>query len=162
MSYHTLHPVDKGLSMKTFVRLLFGLALACGAAPALAQGTTPLALVQQFDKSGNGSPLNGCLVYFYVAGTVAQPQQVFQDYGLTIPAPNPMTCDASGRVPLHWLSAGPVHVRLTDAGGVVQVDTTLQALGAPGGGGGGGGGPSIDPSAVAQIGDIKARLSGEQ
>jgi hypothetical protein len=136
------------------------LACALGAAPAArAAGTTPLALVQQFDQSGQ--PLAGCLVYFYVAGTVATPQQVYQDFGLTQTAPNPLQCDQSARVPQHWLADGLTHVRLTSAAGVVQLDSTLQVLGPSSGGGGGGGGTTVDPTAVASTGDVKFRFSGE-
>ena len=141
-----------------FVYALFVAALATfGAASARAQGTTPLALVQQYDKSGNGQPLSSCFLYFYVAGTVATLTQVYQDYGLTLTAPNPLACDASGRVPMHWVATGPVHVRLTDSSGLVQLDTTLQSIG-PSSGGGAAGGPAIDPNAVAQTGDMKARF----
>jgi len=125
----------------------------------LAQGTTPFALTQQFDKSGNGSALAGALLYFCVAGTVATPQDVYGNVGLTQPLPNPITADASGRIGVHYLAAGNVHVRLTDASGVVQIDATLATLGVGGGGGGGGG--VADASSVASSGDIKFRISGE-
>jgi hypothetical protein len=138
-----------------FICLLFG------ASPVLAAGTLPLALVQQFDKSGNGQPLGGALLYLYVAGTVGTPAQVYQDFALTIPAPNPLTADASGRIPMFWCNDGLIHARLTDASGVVQVDQTLQVLGPSSGGGGGGGGGTSDPTAVASTGDIKARLAAD-
>lgn len=126
-------------------------------APVLAAGTTPLSLVQQFDTTG--SPLAGCLLYFYVAGTVATPQNAFQDFGLSTPLPNPVTCDQSGRVPQHWLADGLIHIRLTDSSGVVQVDTIMQVLGpSSGGGGGGGGGGTVDPTTIASTGDMKFRL----
>jgi hypothetical protein len=136
------------------------IALICGLATsaAWAAGTIPLSLVQQFDV--NGLPLAGCQVYFYVAGTVATPQNSFQDFGLTLPNPNPLSCDQSGRVPLFWLADGLIHVRLTDASGVVQVDTTMQVLG-PSSGGGGGGGGTVDPTTVFSTGDIKFRPTSE-
>jgi len=147
------------MQINAFLRCTVAAALALGAAaPARAAGTTPLALVQQFDQQGQ--PLAGCLVYFFVAGTVATPQQVYQDFGLTIPAPNPLQCDQSARVPQHWLADGLIHVRLTSAAGMVQLDSTLQVLG-PSGGGGGGGGTTVDPTAVASTGDIKFRATGE-
>jgi hypothetical protein len=136
-------------------------ATAGGGGAARAQGTTPLALVQQFDAGGNATPLSGCLVYFYVAGTVATPQQVFADYGLSQPLPNPVQCDQSGRVPMHWIANGLIHVRLTDASGVVQIDTILQALGPSSGGGPGGPPGTVDPTSIASTGDIKYRLSSE-
>jgi hypothetical protein len=143
----------------SFFAAALGAALAAFAAPdARAAGTTPLALAVQLDNQGNQVP--GCLLYFYVAGTVATPQQVYQDFGLTTPAPNPLSCSAGSRVPQHWLADGLTHLRLTDAGGVVIIDTTMQVLG-PSSGGGGGGGGAGDATAVASTGDIKARLSSE-
>ena len=121
--------------------------------PVLAAGTTPLSLVQQFDTTG--SPLSGCLLYFFVAGTVATPQNAFADFGLTTALPNPVTCDQSGRVPQHWLADGLIHIRLTDASGGIQVDTTMQVLGPSSGGGGGGG--TVDPTSIAATGDEKIR-----
>lgn len=127
------------------------------ATTAHAQGTTPLALAQQMDL--NGQPLAGCLVFFYVAGTVATPQNAFADSGLTQALPNPVACDQTGRVPLHWLANGLIHVRLTDASGNVQVDTTMPVIGGSTGGGGGGG--TVDPTAIASTGDIKFRPTSE-
>ncbi len=127
--------------------------LSLWAAPAYPAGTTPLSLVQQFDSSG--SPLSGCLLYFYVAGTVATPQNAFADFSLTQALPNPAQCDQSGRVPLHWLADGLIHIRLTDASGVVQVDATLQVLGPSSGGGGGGG--TVDPTTILSSGDLKVK-----
>lgn len=147
---------------RLFRALLTVLTLAF-AGPALAQsgaGTDPLSLVQQFDA--NGQPLASCLLYFYVAGTVATPQQEYSDYALTQPLPNPLSCDQTGRVPLHWLAAGLIHIRLTDALGNVQVDTTMQVLGpSSGGGGGGGGGSGVDPTTIFATGDVKYRLTSE-
>lgn len=124
------------------------------ASPAIAAGTTPLSLVQQFDSTG--SPLAGCLLYFYVAGTVASPQNAYADFGLTTALPNPLQCDQSGRVPQHWLADGLIHIRLTDSSGVQIIDTTMQVLGPSSGGGGGGG--TIDPTTIASTGDMKWRL----
>ncbi len=121
--------------------------------PVLAAGTTPLSLVPQFDLSGNLMP--GCLLYFFVAGTVATPQNAYSDFGLTTPLPNPVQCDQGGRVPQHWLADGLIHIRLTDSSGGVQVDTTMQVLGPSSGGGGGGG--TVDPTSIAGTGDEKIR-----
>ncbi len=133
---------------------------------AVAQGTLSLALTQQFAftacaNSGGvcGVPLIGGLLYFYQVGTVATPQNSFQDVALTIPNPWPLVLDSSGRVPVFYLASGSVHVRLTDSGGVVQIDTTSLVIGPAGGGGGGGG--SVDPTTVAATGDIKFRATGE-
>ncbi len=135
--------------MKRLFALFFAISYWMSSA-ALAAGTTPLSLVQQFDATG--SHLSGCLLYFFVAGTVATPQNAFADFGLTTPLPNPVACDQSGRVPQHWLADGLIHIRLTDSSGGVQVDTTMQVLGPSSGGGGGGG--TVDPTTVFQTGAI--------
>lgn len=135
-----------------FLALSVTAALQGGGA-ALAAGTTPLSLVQQFDSSG--APLAGCQLYFFVAGTVATPQNAYQDFGLTTALGNPITCDQSGRVPQHWLADGLIHIRLTDSAGLVYVDTTMQVLGPSSGGGGGGG--TVDPTTVMSTGDLKAK-----
>ena len=116
-------------------------------------GTTPLSLVQQFDSTG--APLAGGLLNFFVAGTVATPQQIFADFGLTTPLPNPLTLDSTGRVPQHWIADGLIHIRLTDSQGLVYVDTTMQVLGPSSGGGGGGG--TVDPTSIMSTGDMKAK-----
>lgn len=133
---------------------------------ACAQGTLSIMLSQQFNFSGCsttgaacGTPLIGGNLFFYLVGTVATPQQSFQDTGLTIPNPWPLVLDSNGRVPVFYLASGSVHVRLTDAAGVVQFDTTTLVIGPSGGGGGGGG--TVDPTAIASTGDIKFRASGD-
>lgn len=138
--------------LKTLVISAFT-ALSLGVGPVMAAGTTPLSLVQQFDSSG--TPLAGCLLYFYVAGTVATPQNAYSDFGLTNALPNPLQCDQSGRVPQHWLADGLIHIRLTNSSGVVQVDTTMQVLGPSSGGGGGGG--TVDPTTILATGDVKVK-----
>lgn len=134
---------------------------------AVAQGTLPIALQQQFSFSGCsttgaacGTPLNGGLLYFYQVGTVATPQNSFQDTGLTLTNPWPLILDANGRVPPFYLASGSVHVRLTDAAGVVQFDYPSMLVIGPSGGGGGGG-SSVDPTTVLSTGDIKFRVTGE-
>jgi hypothetical protein len=122
-------------------------------------GTIPLALSQQFDASGR--PLAGGSLYIYQAGTVATPQNSYQDYGLTLLNPNPLTLDASGRIPMFWLADGLIHARLTDSSGAVVVDVTMQTLGPSSGGGGGGGGGSVDPTALLATGDFKWRPTSE-
>ena len=133
---------------------------------AVAQGTLSLALTQQFAFTACanfggvcGVPLIGGLLYFYQVGTVATPQNSFQDVALTIPNPWPLVLDSSGRVPVFYLASGSVHVRLTDSGGVVQIDTNSLVIGPAGGGGGGGG--SVDPTTVLSTGDVKYRLTSE-
>jgi len=122
-----------------------------------AQGVIPLALAQQQDV--NGRPMAGALLYIYQVGTVAVPQNSFQDFGLTMVNPWPLVADGTGRIPMFYLANGAVHVRLTDSMGVVQFDyPTMEVLGAPPTTTGGGG--TIDPTTIAAVGDIKFRITG--
>lgn len=124
-------------------------------------GTLPIALTQQFSNTSPAQPLAGALLYFFQVGTVATPQNSFEDFGLTIPNPNPLAADQFGRIPMFYLADGQVHVRLTDSSGVVQFDyPTMQVIG-PSSGGGGGGGGSVDPTTVAATGDVKFRATNE-
>ncbi len=133
-----------------------------------AQGTLPVALQQQFSftncatfTNACGTPLSGGLLYFYQVGTVATPQDSFQDTGLTLKNPWPLTLDANGRIPNFYLANGSVHVRLTDGAGVVQFDVLSALVIGPSSGGGGGGGGSVDPTTIAGTGDIKFRPTSE-
>jgi hypothetical protein len=122
-------------------------------------GTLNIALTQQFDI--DGSPLAGAQLFFFQVGTVATLQDSFQDFGLTIPNTNPLIADQFGRIPMFYLADGQVHVRLTDASGVVIFDyPTMQVIG-PSSGGGGGGGGSVDPTTIAATGDFKWRATTE-
>jgi hypothetical protein len=76
-----------------------------------AQGTLPIALTQQFGftncqtfTNASGTPLIGGLLYFFQAGTVATPQNSFQDTGLTILNPWPLPLNANGRIPPFFLA----------------------------------------------------------
>ena len=138
--------------MKTAFMALLGIALLA-ASPAHAAGTLPIAMAQQIDV--NGQPLANCIVRFFVAGTVASPQNSYSDFGLTLNPNNVLRCDQAGRVPMFWLADGLIHVQLTDANGVPVIDTTMQVLGPSSGGGGGGG--TVDPTTIAQTGDLKPR-----
>ena len=136
--------------------LAFGLLWPAAAS---AQGVIPVALAQQSDL--NGRPLAGALLYIYQVGTVATPQNSFQDFGLTLPYPWPLRADQLGRIPMFYLANGQVHARLTDASGVVQFDyPNLQVIG-PSSGGGGGGGGGVDPTTVFGPGDFKWRPTSE-
>jgi microcystin-dependent protein len=118
-------------------------------------GTIPLSMTQQFDIYGE--PLAGGQLYLIQAGTVSTPQNGFQDLGLTVPLPNPITLDAAGRIPQFFLADGLIKVRLQDKNGVVQLASDgIQVIG-PSSGGGGGGGLAGDPTQLWQTGDIKAR-----
>ena len=120
--------------------------------PAFAAGTISLSLMQQFGT--DNKPLNGGLLYFYAAGTTT-PQNAFQDSGLTIPWPNPLTLGSTGRVPQLFFADGQIKVRLTNAAGVVQLAADNLLVVGPSGGGGGGG--SVDATTVFQTGDTKLR-----
>lgn len=114
-------------------------------------GTIPsLALSTQFDATGN--LLAGGKLNFYQANSLT-PQNVFKDTGLTLPLPNPITLDASGRVPEFYCADGNIRARLTDAAGEVQFDAANLLVIGPSSGGGGGGG-SVDPTTIFTTGDV--------
>src|SRR5215471_18321018 len=147
-----------------------GLALTLGCGPVKAQGTINMALQQQFSFAGCttgggvggiacGQPMLNCQLFIFVAGTVSTQQLAFQDTGLTTPLPWPVQCDGNARLPMFYLANGSVHIRLTDASGVVQYDNPSVLVVGPAGGGGGGGG--VDPSTLAATGDVKWRSSTE-
>ena len=122
-------------------------------------GMIPLSMSQNVDI--NGQPLAGALLYIFQVGTVATPQNSYQDFGLTLVNPTPLQADQNGRFPAFYLADGQVHVRLTDSTGVVVFDyPDLQVLG-PSSGGGGGGGGSVDPTSIAATGDMKFRPTAE-
>lgn len=132
-------------------------ALICGASPAAAQGTLPVALAQQSDV--NGRPLAGALLYTFQVGTVATPQNTYSDSGLTFLNPWPLSADQSGRIPMFYMAAGSTSVRLTDRAGVVQFSyPSMLVIGASSGGGAGG---VVDPSTVFSSGDVKFRPTAE-
>jgi hypothetical protein len=133
---------------------------------ASAQGTLPIALQQQMAytnctafTNSCGTPLIGGLLYFYQVGTVATVQNSFQDTGLTLINPWPLVLDSNGRIPNFYLANGSVHIRLTDANGVVQFDIpSILVVGASSGGGGGG---SVDPTTIFSTGMMHFRLTAE-
>lgn len=133
-------------------RFFLALALAAGLlGSAHASGTIPFSLSQQLDQYGK--PLSGCLFYTIQAGTTSTPQNAYQDSALTIPLPNPQTCDAAGRLPQMFFADGTIKVRLTDKNGVtVVVADNIQVIGASSGSGGGG---TVDPTTILTTGDIK-------
>jgi microcystin-dependent protein len=134
-------------------RFFLALAFAAGLlSPVYASGTIPFSLSQQFDSLGK--PLAGCLFYSIQAGTTSTPQNAYQDSALTIPLPNPQTCDAAGRLPQMFFADGTIKVRLADKNGVTQVVAdNIQVIGASSGSGGGG---TVDPTTILSTGDIKA------
>ena len=111
-------------------------------------GTFPnLCLGQQID--GNGRPLVGAVLTIYNGGTLQQ-SAVYQDFGLTIAAQNPMRTDATGRLPIFFVADATYRCILVDATGVSILDVTLPSIGPSGGGGGGGG---VDPTTIFATGD---------
>jgi microcystin-dependent protein len=135
-------------------RAILALALTAAATVAHAAGTVPgFSLTPQFNLSGAVMP--GCKLFVIQSGTVATPQNSYQDTGLTVAQPNPLTCDASGRLPQWFVADGLIKVRLTDKNGLqVFVGDNLLVIGPSSGGGGGGG--TIDPTTIASTGDVKA------
>lgn len=135
-------------------RLLVTLGILAGLfSPVHAAGTIPYSLSQQLDTSGK--PLSGCLLYTIQAGTTSTPQNGYQDSALTIALPNPIVCDAAGRLPQMFFADGTLKVRLTDKNGVTQVVADgIQVVGASSGSGGGG---SVDPTTIIATGDLKVR-----
>lgn len=130
------------------ISLLLSLAL-----PALASGTIPLSMTQQLDQFG--VPLSGCKLYTIQAGTTSTPQNAYKDTALTaaLVQPNPMICDSSGRLPQFFLADGQIKIRLEDKFGNPQV--TLDNILVIGPSSGGGSGATIDPTTIAQTGDLK-------
>jgi hypothetical protein len=116
-------------------------------------GTINLALTQQLDEFG--APLSGGQLYLIQAGTISTPQNGFQDTGLTIALPNPITLDAAGRIPQFFVADGQIKVRLQDKNGIVKfVQDNLLVIGPSAGGGSGG---AVDPTTVMATGDLKVR-----
>lgn len=132
-------------------RLLISLAILAGLAGNVqAAGTISFSLSQQLDQYGK--PLGGCKFYTIQAATTSTPQNAYQDAALTLALPNPMTCDAAGRLPQFFLADGSIKIRLTDKNGVTQVVADgILVIGPSSGGGGGGGG--VDPTTIFATGD---------
>ena len=116
-------------------------------------GTINLALTQQFDM--DGAPLSGGLLQFFTAGT-STPQTPFQDTALTVAHSNPIVLDASGRVPMFYVSDGFIKIRLTDKNGVVIIAADQLLVIGPSSGGSTGGSTG-DVTRQFDTGDIKAR-----
>jgi hypothetical protein len=114
-------------------------------------GTIPLSLTQQLDQFG--VPLAGGQLFLIEAGTVSTPQNGFQDSALTIPLPNPIVLDSSGRLPQFFLADGSIKIRLEDKNGVTQV--TADGILVVGASSGGGGGSPVDPTTILATGDMK-------
>lgn len=106
----------------------------------------------------NGQPLANCILTVYQGGTT-QLASTFQDIGLLIPAPNPLTADVTGRIPLFFVADGTYALRLTDQNGIQSNGgffyPQIPSIGASSSGGGG---TPVDPTTVASTGDVKWRL----
>lgn len=118
-------------------------------------GTFPgVAGAQQNDV--NGLPLDGAQLTIYQGGTTTL-AALFQDIGLTLPyVQNPLTADASGRLPLFFVADGTYSVRLTDKNGVTTNGgfywPQVPSIGASTSGGGGG--STVDPTTIFGTGDV--------
>jgi microcystin-dependent protein len=132
-------------------RAILALVLTAAATCAQAAGTVAFSLSQQLDQAGK--PLSGCLLYTIQAGTTSTPQNSFKDTGLTLAQPNPLVCDAFGRLPQFFLADGQIKIRLTDKlGNAILTQDNILVIGPSSGGGGGG---TVDPTTIAATGDVK-------
>jgi len=111
-------------------------------------GTIPLSMTQQLDEFG--APLAGGRLYLIQAGTTSTPQNGYQDSALTLPWPNPIVLDASGRLPQFFLADGSIKIRLVDVNGVEKL--VADGIIVTGASSGGGGGSPVDPTTVLQTG----------
>jgi hypothetical protein len=104
----------------------------------------------------NGTPYSGALLYLYQAST-SIPANSYSDFGLSLLNPNPLACDAAGTIPQFWLADGAYRARMTNASGSVVIFDfdSIQTIGPSTGTGGGAGGSAVDPTAIAQTGDVK-------
>lgn len=119
-------------------------------------GSISLSLTQRFDKTSH-EPLDGGKVYFYAAGTTT-PQNAYQDIGLTVPWPNPLTLDSGGNVPQLFFADGYVKFRLANAADVTQIEADYVLVLGPSQSSGTSGTPgTVDATTLFTTGDIKVR-----
>lgn len=132
--------------------LLIAATIAGLVTPGYGSGLVPLSLQTMFTNTG--VPAAGCRLQTFEAGTTT-PQTVYQDSGLTIAYPNPVECDAVGRLPQMFAEDGNIKLRLTTFTGVelLAVDSVL-VIGPSSGGGGGG---SVDATTILATGDVKVK-----
>jgi hypothetical protein len=147
------HPkeLDHMKRLIVLLSLLVGLlSLVCS--PAHAAGIIPgISMTQQFGT--DNKPLNGGKLYLIQAGTTSTPQNCYQDSGLTLAWPNPITLDSAGRIPQIFCADGSIKIRLTNSAGIQQLVADNILVVGPSGGGGGGG--SVDTTAILNTGDFK-------
>jgi hypothetical protein len=101
-----------------------------------------------YDSAGNR--IFDPLLYVYNAGTLT-PAATYYDAGFGNKQPSPVPGRSNGTLPVVYVQPATYRVRIID-----QIEDLL--IDAPSSGGGGGGG-SVDPTAIAQTGDIKDRYS---
>lgn len=106
----------------------------------------------------NGKPIVGAKVFFYLGGT-STPLEVYANYDLTNPHPNPLTTDGYGRFPSVFLDEadGFYDFRLTTEGGTLIYTAVQVPIIGPSDSEGGSPPAPIDPNAVFKTGDVKAR-----
>jgi microcystin-dependent protein len=105
----------------------------------------------------NGKPIVGAKAFFYLGGTTT-PLEVYRDYGLTNPHPNPLTTDGFGRFPSVFFDEGDgfYDFRLTNSGGSLLYTAEQVPIIGPVEGGSTPPAP-VDPDAVMQTGDMMDR-----
>lgn len=120
-------------------------------------GTFPgVSGTQQVDL--NGKPLVGAQLSVFNGGT-NDLADTFQDIGLAISAPNPLTADQAGRIPLFFVADGTYKVRLVDRfGSIANGGFEYPQCPSIGASSSGGGGSAVDPTTVFSTGDVKARI----
>lgn len=114
-------------------------------------GTITLAGTQRI-HSVTAKPLGGGKVWIIQAGTTSSPQNGYYDDALEYPLPRPIELDAGGNIPFFYLDDGQVKIRIEDKNGVTQFEQDNIPVIGPSSGSGGGGG--VDPTTIAQTGDV--------
>ena len=106
--------------------------------------------MQQF-LSDDGLPLNGCLMYTYIAGSNT-PKDTYTDYDSNIVQTNPIVADAAGRMEI-WLGTGLYKLTLRNSVG--DLIWTVDNVGA-----GGGGSSFVVNTVVGAANSLKALSEG--
>ncbi|WP_024921999.1 MULTISPECIES: hypothetical protein [unclassified Afipia] len=114
-------------------------------------GTITLAGTQRIHNV-TAKPLGGGKVWIIQAGTTSSPQNGYYDDALEYPLPRPIELDAGGNIPFFYLDDGQVKIRIEDKNGVTQFEQDNIPVIGPSSGSGGGGG--VDPTTIAQTGDV--------